>query len=976
MGRHMEKELLSLIINFLSEICKDEFSGIRGKLRLLHLKKKLTRDIHNSILIIYGNKDYYNEFDHFIVEHDVICSIIRNSSSYSPLTYRSRTESINYYVSLFFNEHPQFQCHHNEIREILFQYYTIIFDELNQINSEPARSICAIINQINGELTCQLKDIRDLLSSINDKTVIPNPISGQENVFIKNKYTNYVISLYQHPQYTSYIPRKFININNKNEECDLLSALLRDRKILLLNEAGYGKTYECIRLLNNTLDDSNIKHYVPFYFPLSEYGVLYSDILSGIKYKIGSFFEGNLDMLTTNLLNSEQVLFIFDGIDEIPEDRYRTKFSLEINDYSARYINALFIVTSRINNYNNELSSFISYSLSPVDETTIRSILKNEGIIEKLPDRYYELFSNPYLLEIGKALLKNNAHGALANRSILFDELFHQLYEEGRHKSIHLTCSEAAKLLGKIAYEDFSLPQYSYMQFDQRISNLVDTNKKEIIDSFISSGLLICRPTGISFAHNLIKEYLVANYLISIYPFEQNKEFYIRLINKTEWYEVFVFICGLVKSNEEQNSLLNLIIENNLQLYVKCIYDKDSISLDGIYEKQSAGYTFLQNIVESYYYIISHYFAPLADLFTPINSSYMDKYKIGIFGTITENCQILFWLDLVPIDGPSVICFDKTQFESYRNESRERAYNQNRWIEYHQVSLNNKKNPSQEGRATAINMIKSELDQIIEGKKLIESNYLLCERITCTKYKYKELRETNDLFEMRNIINNIISQRKTQFAIPPSKFEQLNSELLFLKSIINHMINERVLYSENILPGPDVSTEDIKIGWMWELYSKEQTIKRISYTLYWHELSYRYMIEKNFPLLKDYFSQFNDYPYQPIVTIDFNENVDPKDMMSCPIVSYYNVAVNSDDETIPLVTEGNCKDTYEDIQKKIQIIQDSYTFLGRKSCKSRIVSTNITSFLLDVRSGSKDPLSSLVYDSIKKSLEEVLGRFN
>ena len=88
----MENPVVSKIIELLEERCKDAFSGLTGKIKLCCIKRKLKKGISNEILLMYGNKTFYNDWDHFLVEHDVICNtvriIMRSALSYKDISRR------------------------------------------------------------------------------------------------------------------------------------------------------------------------------------------------------------------------------------------------------------------------------------------------------------------------------------------------------------------------------------------------------------------------------------------------------------------------------------------------------------------------------------------------------------------------------------------------------------------------------------------------------------------------------------------------------------------------------------------------------------------------------------------------------------------------------------------------------------------------------------------------------------------------
>ena len=102
----------------------------------------------------------------------------------------------------------------------------------------------------------------------------------------------------------------------------------------------------------------------------------------------------------------------------------KKKFYAEFSNFTAQYRNNYFFVTARFNRYNGKLGVKKEYFLTALSEQTVQQELRNEGIFVNIPQQYYALFSNPYFLSIGKAILKQNTNRTIFNRSSLFEELF------------------------------------------------------------------------------------------------------------------------------------------------------------------------------------------------------------------------------------------------------------------------------------------------------------------------------------------------------------------------------------------------------------------------------------------------------------------------------------------------------------------------------------------------------------------------
>lgn len=167
---------------------------------------------------------------------------------------------------------------------------------------------------------------------------------------------------------------------------------------------------------------------IPVLIPLQEYGLLYTDIVGAIKYKIAPFYDGEIDKFIGHQLREGKFLLIFDGIDDITQDDYHTKFYADFINFAAQYNSNYFFVTSRFNRYHGELGEQKQYLLTALSAQTVRQELQNEGIIVDIPQQYYTLFSNPFFLSVGKSVLKQSPNRDIFNRSRLFEELFQKLY--------------------------------------------------------------------------------------------------------------------------------------------------------------------------------------------------------------------------------------------------------------------------------------------------------------------------------------------------------------------------------------------------------------------------------------------------------------------------------------------------------------------------------------------------------------------
>ena len=771
--------------------------------------------------------------------------------------------------------------------------------------------------------------------------------------------------------------RKIYSKDEQDVQLNALDVLLREKSVLVLGEAGYGKTYESVTLLQKVCINENTHTLIPIFIPLQEYGLLYSDIIGGIKYKISYFFDGRADEFIEEKLKEGKCVLIFDGVDDIAQEIDRKKFYAEFSNFTAQYRNNYFFVTARFNRYNGKLGAKKEYFLTALSEQTVQQELRNEGIFVNIPRQYYALFSNPYFLSIGKAILKQNTNRTIFNRSSLFEELFQKLYgnmsrQEGYSGNTPITYHDAQNILGQMAYQSFSQPCYSYMEFDQKLSEIIPENKMSVIGSFIESGLFKIEGK-VFFVHKLLKEYCTAYYLVHNLPLSGNKELYLKLVEKEEWKEVFIFAGGIFKNQQEQDEFLDFVMEYNLPLYVECVDAKSDVSGS---DSTNVPSRLLTQILKTYRFILDKYFCPIKMLFEPFyvpdHFATEKEQKVAIRGSLSDDQKWLsYWFDLVSADESDVQCINEKQLEEYHRAFEEKAFSQRRSIVSHGTNLRLSGFGDDSGRKIAINLIKAELKDLIEKKKLIEDKYLLCERVSSYKQRIKKIKNVDDLPKMQGIIDKMVDEvlEKNPYV---EGFNYDGVEIFPFQKILHDLNWENAIWSECVLPGPDLTRPEKGSWFTWDLYSKKQKEWRIARFFYCHENSYLNMVDYNFPVLKKYFRRYNDAPYQVVVEVDHKEKANPRDFTSEPTIQYYYIASSTNEIPHPMIQEVEEK-AFSDHRQIMQDIQESYAKQGRTAKRLSTTMTGFTFVITSRRTCENNPLSDYVYESIKESLEDIFG---
>lgn len=969
-GQKIVDWLVPEIFSFILGISKDAFTGWRGRIKLKKLKYRLKKEIFEKILKKYGNEIFYNDLDSFLSQNNIIRKVIENCTDTSVSQYRSNSAIVTFYIKQFEERYPKYKRYHLEIVNMLQQCFAIIFNTLNQIEDEKVRIVCNVIKEVSGELSFQLEAMDSGIKEINKKLdFLVNNNQSEKIEFSYRSYFEYIARSY--PQYpaSEYIQREIYLREDKKRKADAISTLMQKKKVLLLGEAGYGKTYEAISVLKKICIDEETEKIIPFYLPLSEYGLLFCSIKDGIRNKVTPFVKGNVDKLIEEWLKSGRAVLILDGIDDIVKEEDRTKFILEVKNISQQYGECYYFITSRINRYHHELDEFNQHYLVGLDRDTIRNKLWEEGITVHIPDNYYQLFANPLFFEAGKTLLRKNLHRDMFNRSILFEELIKLLYGEWNQRkgvtiSQPLSYVEVVSILGKLAFETFEQSTYGFFEFEQKIISLLSShNNIAIIGSVIASGIIKVTER-IEFTHKLFKEYCAAYYLFSNYPYRKNKDLYLFLIKKEEWKEVFIFIAGMASNIEIQDEFLDFIMQNDLQLYVECVNAKSDLHE----ELMSPDYRVLANryliqIYKSYIYIVSTYFEPISSKFEPRpGHSYSSELKPIIVGSLSKDGQHLsYWFDFSSQEADEVVIIPESELPSYYKEFERKAIIDRRNFMTFGINLSHTGLEGDGGRKIAIDIIKTQLSNILDKRLLIESDYLLYEKINCQRKKIWELYNVTDINEVKKWIDQEIDKvRERDSNIEGYSYN--NVDLFELQELIDQLKYRVSDFDEIKLPEPDVKPEEVRRT--WDLYSDNQKERRIEKYFYFHQLSYNYMVEKNFSGLCNKFSRYLDEPYQMVVFVECKKGVGANGFGPDPGLHYYYIPATGDAPMKPDIRKTDDKVLHTVMQEHMQ---RSYLQNGRKLHRS--ISTSTGFFTI----AGESSLSKHVYYSIEESLEEIFG---
>lgn len=952
--------VISLIENLLIEELGNYFRGVLGKLRLKLFSKKLKNEVEVSILEKYGDRIYYLDFDRFLIEQNVLEKIIKNFLNQDVLQSKTINQSVDFYMNLFVEKYPKYKLYNIELKHIIQKYFEIIFRQLNKIGTPESQALCRTIREIIEGIDRQLQHITAIVDDNN--AMLKQVVNG--NFRIRSYIETLLETLGDSFDQSNYFERSLFQDTEGSKEKDSLDTLLQYHKVVLKGEAGFGKTFETFKLINQLCAQYSNYQLIPVYVPLMQYVDGLGTLFEIIQSKMEPFCEGNSKEAINQLFANNQLALFFDGIDDIIDERKRLKFFSEVNQLMTQYKQNFFFFTTRNNRYKNELGEEKNFFLTNLADSMIQSDLIRLGWYSNLPKAYLELFRNPLLYKIGKTILTDRQNKELLNRTQIFTEYFEKNY---RYKNSYseLSLHETLNLFGKFSYENFNQSSFTYSEVDKIISTYpVSTpNKRNLIDYFINFGIF-STSDRITFSHKLFKEFCAAYYITNNLIVSSDTALFEKLIHNEEWREVVIFISGLFSTIEEQDKFLDFVLQHNLPLYVECVNSKnDLLSSNGItdFSKENNIERILSEIHKTYKFIVENYFSPISEQFEPfIKEKRKLESKIGIAGGMEEN-TLYYWFDIVDKDVPDVKTINAELLRQASQEYQDTIFLKTTRMVQHSTNLELSGLIGDSGRKIAIDIIKNNLKTILEKKSLPASNYILCELLEEIKNKLPWLKDIDEISLMSKRVRNRIDEILQDYPEVARHTTSEGVELFSLNKLLTILQQSDVDYKSFVMPGRDREYSESN-GLVMNLYSTKRKIKIVETFFNFAEVSYLEMVKYNFPNIYRYFSKIQDMPYKLLVTY--------KDDERNPWIGYYHVAYSGDKNLIE-VSLGELSEGYEKIYD--EIIQ-SYQSLNRVPKDVSSHRSAFSTLLFSRNFSGNTPLSDYVHKEIEKSLEEIFGK--
>lgn len=397
-------------------------------------------------------------------------------------------------------------------------------------------------------------DYSDLISEIQkfDAYKLAEIVEFLESQFV-SKIVPKLVDIRKIPEkdirLVNYINRFIVNKQDANcNKEKLIDVIKENNRIVLLSDAGKGKTLELKKLINDL--DENYIEYFPFYYRLNTY--VNEDIITFIPSEYKNVYLKNL-------------IFVLDGFDEI-EERNKNTFVRKIEKFCKDNKDIKIIISCRKNFYTNKnknfdgtISDFKEYLMCDIEKENVDKFLDKKGIDNKefwdeinSKDLNYIAFNPFYLNEIVDIFLLENK---LPLRDQLMDDIIIKSFLFDKNKYKNTLDLEAQKnklegLLEKIALTLEYLGK-NYLTIEEYNDLVTQNENRELLR--YSSLWKKDSNENYSFIHNNFGEYLAAK-KISEYPLSTIQKIvtYKKLDSriKPSWINTLTFLVNKYKNKE------------------------------------------------------------------------------------------------------------------------------------------------------------------------------------------------------------------------------------------------------------------------------------------------------------------------------------------------------------------------------------------------------------------------------------------
>ncbi|MDW8518267.1 NACHT domain-containing protein [Priestia flexa] len=799
---------------------------------------------------------------------------------------------------------------------------------------------------------------------------------------------------------------KFTNDNRQGEKLESYIELLKiDESAVILSEPGGGKTYLLSMLAKDMIENPLIeKNKVPIILKARKWTRSFSNIVEGIleelRYAIPTIDEKQVEQD----LIAGRFLILVDGLDEVTSSA-----DLLVDELIkvSKIKNVHILVTCRKENYYKQFySHFSEYTIDKLDDEMIREYIEKElnipggQILHNVDGNLRNLIQNPLFLFMTVSVLKITGGTSLPkNKAELYASYIRYLIEERNYQKglvnpFQIDVSTKELILSEYAKRTFrDFP--TRVEFSESVCTFLQRDKVEIVKrELLDAGLIVEDNGDLTFFHPSFHEYFFALNISQISDYELIG-FMKKYSSNDTYYEVFIYLAGLLKRDNRQKIFFDYLEKNNLFLYRRCLEARFDFN-NQLKETWSKEYTlnYFEQVRNSYLEIIESHFKSIKRYFYPWYSikekEVQVPLKVIIEGSMDfKTPAIDFRFLLTPKSNkevPEVILRDYAG--GPRMYTKDRQGNDvsipiktfsggNHWF----LNLQATDMGIDSAREVALYSIKKQLADILDKKTLfdieppemavmqIETNLrklplerfsLLSDDNTRRPSLYKHsIDDLISLFMKKDIIG---------YANTLNNYGYFNSEDVVRMVLAVFRVKElKINPKEYLLPKSDIGWEQLKknTAKTWELWSDQQLGKRIACFFEYYQHSYRFLVENYIPSLKEFL------PFYAMGPISFNISFYREEDFGGGVEITWEPVSDISKSKPSIVQIPHRNDQYDQKKDKedYKKTNEALSKLGRKSLPFFSSSNSALSMYI----GDDDELRKMVYEQLKRDISYVMG---
>lgn len=210
----------------------------------------------------------------------------------------------------------------------------------------------------------------------------------------------------------------------------------------------------------------------------------------------------------------------------------------------------------------------------------------------------------------------------------------------------------------------------------------------------------------------------------------------------------------------------------------------------------------LSEIHKTYSFIVENYFHPISEQFEPFITENQVDSKIGITGSIVEN-SLYYWFDIVDKSVPDVKVVSSNLLSQVSQEYQATIFLKTTRMVQHSTNLELSGFIGDSGRKIAVELIKSNLKDILEKQSLPASNYILCELLKETIDRLSWLKDIDEISLMSKEVRKRIDEALEDCPEVLSYTTSEGVELFSLNKLLSILLHSGVDYRSSIIPGRD-----------------------------------------------------------------------------------------------------------------------------------------------------------------------------